>query len=95
MRELVLPHLRAHEIDGQPVVDVDDDAELIDFVEDELTERFDLLHEHFYELKESGQVRLVYPSGTALEDIFEALRSIAPAELERVFALNNPKPDAL
>jgi hypothetical protein len=90
MRVLELPHVCAHVVDGRPVVDIDDDAELFDFVEDELIERFDLEYEHLCPLKATGQVRLVYAPTTSIEAIFEALRSIGPAELERIFRLNNP-----
>ena len=89
MDELVLPHIRAHVVDGRVVVDVDDDDELFDFVEDELIERSGLEHEYVVSLESREQRRIVYPATTAPGSVFAALRLIDPAELQRVYRLNN------
>jgi hypothetical protein len=89
VNEVVLPHIHAHMVDGRPVVDVDD-AEVFDFVEDELIERFDLEYEYLQHVEGSGKTRMVYGPGTSLQSVIDALCSIDPAELDRVYRLNNP-----
>lgn len=87
-RVMELPYLRLGDEDGWLVLRVSD-AELLDFIEDFLTEECDLRHDHI-PLADSAPGGLVFPEGTSADVVVAAIRQMNPVELERIFRINNP-----
>jgi hypothetical protein len=87
--DLELPHIRTSLHDGRVVVEIDDD-ELCDFVEDFLTENCNLINESKSFGAAQEPSRLTFPANVDLGTMFNALRRLDPAEVERVFVINNP-----
>jgi hypothetical protein len=87
-RVMELRYLRLKEEGGRLVLRVND-AELLDFIDDFLTEECDLLHDHMHGAGGDPD-GLLFPEGTQADLIVAAIRQLNPAELERIFRINNP-----
>ena len=81
-----LPHTRIRDDRGRIVLEIDD-AELADWLDDQLTETFGLCIDGFQEI--GSQTRFWFFSGQVLEEVLAALGRIDPAEAERIFRINN------
>lgn len=87
-RVMELPYLRLKEEGGRLVLRVND-AELLDFIDDFLTEECNLLHDHV--IGAGGDPDgLLFPEGTQADLIVAGIRQLNPAELERIFRISNP-----
>jgi hypothetical protein len=64
------------------------DAELLDFIEDFLTAECDLLHDNVHDAGGDPD-GLLFPEGTQADLIVAPIRQLNPAELERIFRINN------
>jgi hypothetical protein len=90
---LRVPHVQSYLKEGCAVIEIHD-AELRDMVEDHLIEDCDLEYAHLQILPGGGTL-MVFAPEVSLERVVGALNKLDPAEVERVFRLNNTKaPDA-
>jgi hypothetical protein len=87
-RVMELPYLRLREEDGRLILRVND-AELLDYIDDFLTEECDLRHDQV-DGAGGAPAGLLFPEGTRAGLIVDAIRRLIPAELDRIFRINNP-----
>jgi hypothetical protein len=90
MEELRIPHVSVKTSAGRASVEVDDD-ELRDLIEDHLVEVCGLDYEYLAPGGEGRHHALVFSPEVTSADIVGALNRLDPAEVERVFRLNNPR----
>lgn len=87
---LRLPHVAARVEDGRVVVEVWD-YELWDMLDDHFNESCSLEIEEIFHAKQAGEPNgFVFPTAVSLAEVIAALNRLAPAEVERVFRVNNP-----
>lgn len=89
--EQVLPYISVGLDDAGRCVVVVEDYELFDFVEDFLGDECDLSYEYRTSKKRpGGEIIIMYfPLGVTPAVIQASLSSLSPAEIERIYELNN------
>lgn len=90
MKQL-LPHIQIGLYEDSRCVLVIDDYELFDFISDYLGDGCDLPHEsQSSEARTGGEVVTVYfPLSVASAAVAQCLLTLSPAEIERIYRLNN------
>ena len=90
MTSVLFPHIWLDVDEGRTVLTVED-TELFDLVEDHLLENFDLRYEWVQVERHAGlqRYRMTFPVEADAAAVTLALNALDPAELERVFLLNN------
>ncbi|MGK5027486.1 hypothetical protein [Janthinobacterium sp. RB2R34] len=87
----ILPYISVGLDEGNRCVIVVEDYELFDFIEDFLGEECDLAYEYRISKERPGGeiITMFFPLGVAPEIIEASLANLSPAEVERVYKLNN------
>jgi hypothetical protein len=87
----VLPHIQIGLNQDNRCLLVVDDYELFDFISDYLGEECDLPHDYqTSETRPGGEVVTMYfPSSVTATGIEQCLSRLSPAEVERIYRLNN------
>ena len=87
----ILPYISVGLDEGNRCVIVIEDYELFDFVEDFLCDECDLSYEYRTSKERPGGeiITMFFPLGVAPEVIEASLSSLSPAEVERIYKLNN------
>lgn len=78
-------------VTGNHVCVAIDDCELMDFVDDFLTEERDLESKYHLESVVDGRTvfMLHFPEAVTLESVSQAIQELDPDEVERIWRLNN------
>lgn len=87
----ILPHIKiSHDEYGAVSVSVEN-YELFDFIDDYVTEKFDLVWEDKTQKEnEQGEVHTMYFSKKhSIQEVEDALLKLSPKEIEDIYALNN------
>ena len=87
----ILPYISVGLDEGTRCIVVLEDYELFDFVEDFLGEECDLSYEYRTSKDRPGGeiITMFFPLGVTPEVIEASLSSLSPAEVERIYELNN------
>ena len=87
----ILPYISVGLDEGNRCIVVVEDYELFDFVEDFLGCECDLLYEYRTSKERLGGeiITMFFPLSVTPEDIKASLSSLSPAEVERIYKLNN------
>lgn len=87
----ILPYISVGLDEENRCVIIVEDYELFDFVEDFLGDECDLSYEYRTSKERPGGeiVTMFFPLGVAPEVIEASLSSLSPAEVERIYKLNN------
>lgn len=87
----ILPYISVGVDAGNRCVVVVEDYELCDFVEDFLGDEFDVFYEHrTSKARPGGEIITMYfPLGVTSHVIEAGLSRLSPAEIERIYQLNN------
>ena len=87
----ILPYISVGLDEGPRCIVVVEDYELFDFVEDFLGDECDLSYEYRTSKERPGGeiITMFFPLGVTLEVIETSLSSLCPAEVERIYKLNN------
>jgi len=87
----ILPYISVGLEQGNRCVIVVEDYELFDFVEDFLGDEFNLAYEYRTSKERPGGeiITMFFPLGVAPEIIEASLANLSPAEVERIYKLNN------
>ena len=87
----ILPYISVGLDEGNRCIVVVEDYELFDFVEDFLGDECDLSYEYrTIQDRPGGEIiTMFFPLGVSSEDIEVSLSSLSPAEVERIYKLNN------
>jgi len=87
----ILPYISVGLDDEGRCVVVVEDYELFDFVEDFLGEECDLSYEYRISRKRPGRenISMYFPLGVTPAEVETSLSSLSPAEIERIYKLNN------
>ena len=87
----ILPYISVGLDEGNRCIVVVEDYELFDFVEDFLGCECDLLYEYRTSKERLGGeiITMFFPLSVTPEDIEASLSSLSPAEVERIYKLNN------
>ena len=87
----ILPYISVGLDEGNRCVIVVEDYELFDFVEDFLGDECDLSYEYRTSKERPGGeiITMFFPLGVAPEIIKASLANLSPAEVERIYKLNN------
>ena len=87
----ILPYISVGLDEGNRSVIVVEDYEPFDFVEDFLGDECDLLYEYRTSKGRPGGeiITMFFPLGVVPEVIEASLSSLSPAEVERIYKLNN------
>jgi len=85
------PHVWIVVTDDRVALEVED-WELLDFIEDYLTETAALEYDVLVPFGGSpGRYRLVFREGTSFPEVSDAVAALDPDELHRIFLVNNPE----
>ena len=87
----ILPYISVGSDEGNRCVVVVEDYELFDFVEDFLCNEHDLSYEYRTSKERPGGeiIAMFFPLGVSSGDIEVILSRLSPAEVERIYKLNN------
>lgn len=87
----ILPYISVGLDEGNRCIVVVEDYELFDFVEDFLGNECDLSYEYRTRKERPGGevITMFFPLGVTPEVIEASLSSLSPAEVERIYKLNN------
>lgn len=87
----ILPYISVGLDEGNRCVIVIEDYELFDFVEDLLGDECDFSYEYRTSKERPGGeiITMFFPLVVAPETIESSLSSLSPAEVERIYKLNN------
>lgn len=87
----ILPYISVGLDEENRCVVVVEDYELFDFVEDFLGDECDLSYEYRTSKERPGGeiITMFFPLGVAPEIIEASLANLSPAEVERIYKLNN------
>lgn len=70
------------------VLSVTDDDELVDFLDDYLTEECNIEYD-FLRTSDTGLRELVFKDGESFDEISKYVTQVPESEIERIYALNN------
>ena len=87
----ILPYISVGLDEGNRCIVVVEDYELFDFVEDFLCDEYDFSYEYRTCKERPGGeiITMFFPLGVSSGDIEVSLLSLSPAEVERIYKLNN------
>jgi hypothetical protein len=87
----ILPYISVGLDEGTRCIVVVEDYELFDFVEDLLGDKCDLSYEYRSSKERPGGeiISMFFPLGVTPEVIEASLSGLSPAEVERIYKLNN------
>jgi hypothetical protein len=87
----ILPYISVGLDDGNRCIVVVEDYELFDFIEDFLSDECDLSYEYRISKERPGGevITMIFPLGVTSAIIEASLLSLSPAEVERIYKLNN------
>lgn len=87
----ILPYISVGLDEGNRCIVVVEDYELFDFVEDFLCDEYDLSYEYRTSKERPGGeiITMFFPLGVSSGDIEVILSRLSPAEVERIYKLNN------
>ena len=87
----ILPYISVGLDEGNRCMVVVEDYELFDFVEDFLGDESTLLYEYRTSRERVGGeiITMFFPLGVTPKDIEASLSRLSPAEVERIYKLNN------
>jgi tRNA threonylcarbamoyladenosine modification (KEOPS) complex Cgi121 subunit len=87
----ILPYISVGLGEGNRCIVVVDDYELFDFIEDFLGDECDLSYEYRTSKERPGGevITMFFPLRVTPEVIEASLSSLSPAEVERIYKLNN------
>lgn len=87
----IFPYISVGLDAGNRCIVVVEDYELCDFVEDFLSDEFDLFYEHRTSTARPGGeiITMFFPLGVTSDVIEASLSSLSPVEIERIYQLNN------
>lgn len=87
----ILPYISVGLDEGNRCIVVVEDYELFDFVEDFLGDKGDLSYEYRTTKERPGGevITMFFPLGVTPEVIEASLSSMSPAEVQRIYKLNN------
>jgi hypothetical protein len=87
----ILPHIQVGLNDENRCIVVVEDYELFDFIEDYLADECDLMYEYRRQRERDGGevITMYFPPAITSADIERSLLKLSPAEIERIYKLNN------